>query len=212
MRRLLTLAAVISVALVSAASALAWHVQDVTVSAACNTQSYTYDVSAAITQSTGYPGALVKSITPSTFPGTSSGVKSVVVVVKWTNSNDTQTLTKSVTLAGTCVAPPPPDPVCPEGYVRQGDSLPLLCLKTVTVEVVKEVPVTNTVYVDVPGPTVEKIVTVVVDRPIPGKTVTKIVKVQGKTKYIYRTKTKIKRVKVFGICKYNGHLAVPGSG
>jgi len=121
---------------------------------------------------------------------------------------------------GPCTPPVDP-PVCPEGTKQISEQGPLVCLKTETVEVIKEVPVevVKVEYRDVPGPTqyVEKIVTVekVVEVKIPGKTVTKIVKVKGKTKYVYRTKivTKVKMVPTYGICKMpNGQLAVPGAG
>lgn len=231
MKKIIALVAAGVAALTFAASALAWHSDGVAVSAICNQETHTYDVSATIQQSSGYPGATIKSITPSSFPGTTSGTKAVVVVIKWPNSNDTQTWTKTVTLAGTCVQPPPPPPTCPEGYHQQGESTnPLLCLKETVTEHETRVEVPVEVIKEVPGPTqyvtqyVDKVVTV--EKAVPGPTVVKtvvkwktkivnhkVVKVKVVTRVIYKVKVVTKTKKVVGICKVpGGGIGVEGSG
>lgn len=180
-------------------SALAWHADGVTVSASCDTSKGVYNVSASITQSQAYPNASIKTITPASFPGTTSGTQNVNVVIKWSNSNDTQSWDKTVLLDGKCKTPPPPDPQCPAGYTSAGLSNGvLLCTKETITERTVEVPgPTVTKTVEVAGPTqtvyVDKVVTV--EKAVPGPTVTvikwktkvvnhKIVKV----KIVYRTK------------------------
>jgi len=141
---------------------------------------------------------------------------------------------------GPCSPPQPPStPVCPEGYDGAGVSNGvLLCTRTVTNEVIKEVP-GPTVYVEVPGPTVyvDKVIevpgpTVTVPGPtteVPGPTVyvpgatitvtkvkykTKIVnRVKIKTKVVYRTIVKVKKVQTIGVClRPDGKPAVQGKG
>lgn len=128
----------------------------------------------------------------------------------WAHLNHGDTL-------GPCVPPA----VCPEGTDAVPDSNPLVCIKTVTNTV--EVP-GPPVYVDVPGPTQYVDVpgpTVTVDVPGPiqyvptfltkVKTVTKV-KVKVVRSVVFKTKIKVKKVPVIGLCKYQGHLAVPGKG
>lgn len=82
--------------------AKAWHATEVTVSAKCNVGTGVYDVKAEITQSGQWPGAFVKSITPISFTGTTTGSQKVVVVIGWPSTSETQTWTKYVTLDGSC--------------------------------------------------------------------------------------------------------------
>lgn len=194
---IISLGAVATCAAALAASAFAWHANGVTVSAPCDTVTGTYPVSATIIQNAQYPATL-KSVTPSSFPGTSTG-GTVTVVVKFTNG-ETQTFTQSVTLDGKCKTPPPPSPKCPEGYTEAGKSEGvLLCTKetvrteTVTVNTTTPGP---TVYVDKPGPTVT--VEKVVEKLVPGPTVTVIKKVPGPVRIVKgkapKAKVVIKRV------------------
>ena len=87
---------------VGVAVALSWHADGLSIEAVCEEEAETYTISATIQQSAQWPGAFVKSITPSSFPGDTSGAQTVVVKIGWPNSNDTQTFTRSVTLAGDC--------------------------------------------------------------------------------------------------------------
>jgi hypothetical protein len=182
-----SLAAIVVIALASAVSAFAWHANGVTVAGVCNTGTGNYDVTATIIQNAQYPATLF-SVSPTTFPGTSTG-GTVTVVVKFTNG-EKQTFTPNLTLQGTCKKPPPPDPLCPEGYTRVSfkDGI-LLCTKeTVRTETVTKTEIVNH---DVPGPTVyvdkpvEKIVEKIVEKEVPGpvKTITKI-KTKIKTKIV----------------------------
>lgn len=154
---------VTAISAVAVSSAAAWNAIGVTVSADCVVD--TYKVSVTIQQSQQYPGAFVKSVSPASFTGITSGTQPVTVVIGWPNSTDTQTFNKSVTLDGKCIASPPA-PKCPAGTVQDSSSTSsvLVCIKTV------EKPV--------PGPTVY------VDRPVPGPTVTNNVPVPGPTVYV----------------------------
>lgn len=213
------------VALVYSGTALAWHANGVTVTAAC--QDYKYVVSASVQQSSKYPGAFVKSITPSTVPGNTSGSKGVVVVLGWPNSNETQTWNVSVSLDGKCVPPPAPKN-CPEGYSEaEGSTADVkLCVKTVT----NTVTVDRVQYVDRP---VERIVEkiVYVDKPVEVEKIVykdkiviktvikKVVKIKNKIVVKYKTKVVTKVVKICPVCKlgyrlYKGkcHPIVQGSG
>ena len=195
-------------ALALAATAFGWHANGVTVTAPCDTVTGTYLVSATIIQNAQYPATL-KSVSPSSFPGTSTGGL-VTVVVKFTN-NETQTFTQTVTLDGKCKTPPPPSPKCPAGYTEAGKSEGvLLCTKetvrteTVTVNTTTPGP---TVYVDKPGPTVT--VEKIVEKLVPGPTVTKTI-TKFKTKVITKVKTKIKTVTRTIIKAKKCPIPVPG--
>src|SRR5262249_19484476 len=87
-------------AAVGGSVARAWHAEGVTVTASCDSHSGTFTISAEIQQSQEWPGAFVKSITPSSFPGNTLGSRNVVVVIGWDQTTDTQTFTKSVSLPG----------------------------------------------------------------------------------------------------------------
>lgn len=207
MRKCYIILAAVVAALAITPLANAWHANGVTLSVSTPPCGQARVVSATIDQSSQWPGATVKTITPSSFAADVVGVKTVVVVIGWANSNDKQTFTKTVTLASN-VCPPTP-PKCPEGYVEAGKSEGvLLCTKETRVEVPFPVEVVRVEYRDVPGPTVERIVTVdrVVEKLVPGATVIKTVKVKGKTKYVYRTKiiTKVKRSTVYKNCPVQG--------
>ncbi|MEP7224297.1 MAG: hypothetical protein ABI783_05005 [Actinomycetota bacterium] len=86
--------------------ALAWHANDVSVEAVCETNSGTYVISATIEQSAEFPDAFVLSVTPRVLPGDTSGTQAVVVTIGWPNSDETQTFDKTVTLAGDCQSHP----------------------------------------------------------------------------------------------------------
>lgn len=169
LRLIAVLAVALAVAGVAAGTAKAWHATSVDWTVACNTQSYTYVVSTpVITQSSQWPGATVKSVTPASFPGTTTGSVKVTVVIKWSNG-ETQTWEKYHVLDGKCV--PPPEVFCPADTVQIGSN-PLVCLKTV-----KE---TVTVNVPVPGPPVP-----VPGPPVPGPPVP----VPGPERVVVKTKT-----------------------
>lgn len=125
---------------------------------------------------------------------------------------------------GPCVqTPPPPSPVCPEGYAEtgRGDGY-ILCTRTIQtpgperiIYVTREVPGPERVVevvrtIEVPGPEriVEKPVTVT-------KVVTKVKRVV-KTRTIVKWKTKVvvKKVPVVGVCRIPGTktAAVQGNG
>ena len=170
-KRLIPLAVVIA-CVVGVQSASAWHAADVAVVATCNTTTGVYDVTATITQSGQWPGAFVKSITPTSFPGNTSGSKGVVVKIGWPNSTETQTWTKYVTLDGKCGV------VCePVTIIKEVPGPERIVYVDRPVEVVREV--VKEVRVEVPGPerVVEKLV---VSDNI--QTVTKIVEVKAKPK------------------------------
>ncbi len=112
MRLLKRLQSVLVVSLIASAvigvgAALGWHANGVTVHAACDQEHEVFTISATIDQSSQWPDASVLSITPSSFPGDSTGVQPVVVKIGWSDSNDTQTFAKTVQLGGDCVAPHP---------------------------------------------------------------------------------------------------------
>lgn len=121
MKRLLVLVGATCAALYLAASGFAWHANDVKVTTTCDAPSSTYKVAATIVQSQQYPGATVKSITPSTFPGTASGPRLVLVIIRWSNG-EIQPFVKFITLAGTCkpVVIPPCTDNCGGQENRQG--------------------------------------------------------------------------------------------
>lgn len=202
MKRFLALVVIVVAAAIAVPVALAWHAVDAVVAVACN--AGVYNVSASVVQSAQYPGGVVKSVTPSVFPGNTTGTKQVVVLVGWPNSKDTQPFTKSVTLTGNCVVPT--GPVCPPDTVRDASSTStvLVCVRTQTVTNYVNVPV------QVPGPTVT----------VPGPTVTKTVIKKSKPIVKWKTKTKVKTVVVTHtvvkrpICKFPGvhKNGVEGSG
>lgn len=151
MKRLIPLAVVIA-CVVGVQSAGAWHAADVQVVAVCNVQTGVYDITATITQSGQWPGAYVKSVTPTSFPGSTTGSKAVVVKIGWPNSSETQTWTKYVTLDGKC------------GVICE------------PVVIVKEVPgPERIVYVDRPVPGPERVVERIVEVPGPERVVEKVV-------------------------------------
>ncbi len=200
-----SLVLVVTVAAAMALAPLAFgHSSALTVSKACNTQTGNYDLTWTLTATDleklpkvtasnrvaipvgSSPGVFLESV-----PGNTTSV-SASLTVRW-NNGVTSTPTASTTLEGTCHAPTP-DPVCPEGYVRQGETKPVLCLKETTTTV--------TLYVDkpygVPGPAVPG-PTVYVDKAVPGPTVyVKVPGPKGKTVYkIVKAKplpAKVKRV------------------
>ena len=92
----------VAVAALGTGVARAWHADGVTVQATCDSESGTYVVTATILQSEQWPGAVVKSVTPSSFPGNTSGQQSVTVVIGWDGSQETQTFHESVDLGGDC--------------------------------------------------------------------------------------------------------------
>lgn len=206
---IIILAAIASLAIVPIASA--WHADGVTVTPHCDAvdNGMLYTITADIDQSHSWPGATVKSITPSYFPGNTTGTKSVTVVIGWPNSSDKQTFNKTVTLDGNCT--PPPSGSCPAGTTEIGKN-PLICKVVEYRERIVYVDRVEYKYVDklVPGPTA----TVVKFVNVKGKT--KIVvktKVKYRTKIKIRYKVKVKKVPSYGICKLpNGKLAVPGAG
>ena len=63
--RLALLAAIVATVAVAVQNADAWHAVDVNVDAKCNVQTGMYDITATIVQSQNWPGAFVKSVTPS---------------------------------------------------------------------------------------------------------------------------------------------------
>src|SRR6516165_1614268 len=81
----LTVAAIVA-PMLGVGAARAWHANGVTVSVTCDRASGTYQVSATIEQSQESPGAFVKNIEPSSFPGDTSGEQTVTVTIGWDNS------------------------------------------------------------------------------------------------------------------------------
>jgi hypothetical protein len=114
LKRLLVVLPIAGVSLIACASAFAWHVNGVNISAECDTSTYTYVVNASIDQSNDWPGAYIKSVSPASFPGTASGTQTVTVVIGWPKSYEKQTVSKEINLSGDCKPPaPPPPPVTP---------------------------------------------------------------------------------------------------
>jgi hypothetical protein len=179
LKRLIPLAVVLA-CVVGVQSASAWHAADVAVVATCNTTTGVYDVTATITQSGQWPGAFVKSVTPTSFPGSTSGSKAVVVKIGWPNSSETQTWTKYVTLDGHCAV------VCePVTIIKEVPGPERIVYVDRPVEVIKYVdrPVEVIKEVQVPGP--ERVVEKVVEKLVVSdniQTVTKIVEVKAKPK------------------------------
>lgn len=108
---LLVMGAALVASLAVASTALAWHVQDVKVYAKCNTTTGKYDITVKIVQSAQWPNAYVKNVNPTSVAGNAKGAH-IVVKVGWKNSNETQTIWKTIGLDGKCVkyVPPTPDP------------------------------------------------------------------------------------------------------
>jgi uncharacterized repeat protein (TIGR01451 family) len=95
-------AAAVGLATLGVGTARAWHADGVTVTATCDKHSDSYLITATIQQSQDWPGAFVKSITPSSVDGYTKGDQTVVVVIGWTTSAETQTFTETVSLDGNC--------------------------------------------------------------------------------------------------------------
>lgn len=169
MKRIISLVVVTVAALMMAATANAWHPNGVVVTAKCNVQTGVYDVTAEILQSSQWPGAFVKSITPSWFAGNTTGSKSVVVVLAWSSGETWTAPTQYVTLAGTCIKVCEPVTVERIVYVDR----PVEVIR----EVVKEVPV-------------EKVVEKVVEKPV----IKTIVKWKTRVVVKWKTRTVVKRI------------------
>ncbi len=99
---LVLVAALVALATLGVGVARAWHADGVTVTATCDKESESYLITATIQQSNDWPGAFVKSITPSSVDGYTKGDQTVTVVVGWTTSTETQTFRETVTLDGDC--------------------------------------------------------------------------------------------------------------
>lgn len=196
MKRAFALVAVVIAALCFAASAFAWHANNVVASATCDASNGVYNVSATITQNSSYPGAFVKSISPSTFSGSTSGSQHVTVVLGWPNSTDTQVWNLTVNLDGKCTKPVTVIPSCPDGYTSDGlQNGVLLCTRTVTNTVTQTVTNTVTVYGTPICPSGDTMLAqgqgyVVCQPPISQNIVKVPVKVT-QVKVVYKTKTKI---------------------
>jgi hypothetical protein len=140
-----------------------------------------YDVTASIVQSSDWPGAFVKSVTPTPLPGV-AGTRTVVIVIGWAATSETQSFSRTVTTDGKCSV------VC----------VPTIVEKTVyvdrPVEVVREVPgPERIVYVDRPAPppapiTVTKTVT------LPAATIIHYVPKKPRVVTKWRTRTVVKRI------------------
>jgi hypothetical protein len=130
-RRLAALATIAIAAALMASSADAWHALDAQAAATCNPQTGLFDVSATILQSTDWPGAFVKSVSPPTLSG--SGTRTITIVIGWAATAETQTFTRTVSLSGSCVVVCVPQVVEKIVYVDRPTE--------VVREVVREVPV-----------------------------------------------------------------------
>jgi hypothetical protein len=227
-------------ALVFAGTASA-HTTGFSASAECNTQTGKYDLKWTVgptsdqnlspkifaSDRSSIPvGSTLGTSTDFTesVPGNTTSV-SANITVRWSD-NFKQDKTTNLSLDGNCKTPPPPNPKCPEGYTAAGTSDGvLLCTK----ETIKTV--TNTVTVNVPGPTVyvDKIVfgtcpstTTLAQTPTgpvcltPSPTITVIQRVPYKVtvvKWHTRNHTKVVRIKwcpVPPVCKTN--CSGPGKG
>jgi hypothetical protein len=177
MRYLVCILAAVGIAVAGAQTADAWHAADVQVTATCI--NGTFNITANITQSGQWPGAFVKTITPSSLPGSFRGVHQVDVVIGWTTTTETQRFVRQVdTLnAPTCgVVCEPTERIV---YVDRRVEVPVDRI----VEKRVEVPVEKIVYVD-------RVVEKVVEKPV---TVTKTVYlIRYKTRW--RTRTVVKHV------------------
>jgi hypothetical protein len=172
--RLALLAAIVATTFVAVQQADAWHAVDVQATAKCNVQTGVYDITAAIVQSSDWPGAFVKTVTPATLPGSVAGAQTIRVVIGWAATSETQTFTRTVTLSGQCVVVCVPQVVERVVYVDR------------PVEVVREVEK----RVEVPV-VVEKVVEKIVPRTIT------IVKWRTRTVVKWKTRTVVKwRTKV----------------
>lgn len=101
MKRVCLLVAMIT-AMVFASTANAWHAV-VAASAKCNVQTGMYDVTASVVSSEP-SGAVIKSYSPKTFPGNTTGTQKVYVTADWPDNNEEPTYTVYVQLNGLCVA------------------------------------------------------------------------------------------------------------
>lgn len=170
MKRVCLLVAMLA-AMVLASTANAWSAV-VAASAKCNVQTGVYDVTASVVSSEP-SGAVVKSYSPKTFPGNTTGSQKVYVTADWPNNSEEPTYTVYVQLNGTCVAIC--EPVVTERIVYVDRP----------VEVVREVEK----RVEVP---VEKIVIQekIVEKPV----VKTVVKWKVRTVVKWKTRTVVKRI------------------
>ena len=169
MRFRLTLVLAALTAAVAVSQAGAWHAADVKTQAVCLNGSY--NITATIVQSGQWPGAYIISVTPSSLPGTTTGISQVSVLIGWPNSQERQLFHRPVTTDGKCAILCPPTVVEKIVYVDRPVER--------VVEKRVEVPVEKIVYVDR-----------VVEKPVVQvKTVYKVV-----TKIRWKTRTVVKHV------------------
>jgi hypothetical protein len=183
MKRLTLLLAAALVTLTFVATGKAWHAADVQVQATC--VNGTFNVTAAITQSGQWPGAFVKTITPSSLPGSFRGVQQVDVVIGWTTTTETQKFVRQVDTLNAPTCGVVCEPTVVERIVYVDRPVEKIVERRVEVPVERrvEVPVEKIVYVD-------RVVEKVVEKPV---TVTKTVYlVRYKTRW--KTRTVVKHV------------------
>jgi hypothetical protein len=179
MVRLALLAAIVATTFVAVQQADAWHAVDVQATAKCNVQTGYYDVTASIVQSSDWPGAFVKSVTPTPLPGATVGARTVVIVIGWPTTSETQSFSRTVTTDGKCTVVCVPQIVEKVVYVDRPTE--------VVREVRVEVPVEKRVEVPV-----DRIVEKIVEKQV---VVTKtVVKWKTRTVVKWKTRTVVQRV------------------